>query len=76
MYTIGNYYSIQMNVCCLGWIGTAIPIHPRKYIYLKKIKSTNCYMLMIVPPDDGPRYARNMYPGVDKSLARPGRTQL
>ena len=29
MYTsIGTYYSFQMTVCCAGWIGTAIRIHP------------------------------------------------
>jgi len=25
-----------------------------------KIISTNCYIHTVVPPDDGPRYARNM----------------
>jgi len=24
------------------------------------IGSTNCYIHIVVPPDDGPRYARNM----------------
>ena len=28
-------------------------------IHLKRI-STNCCIHMVVPPDDGPRYARNM----------------
>jgi len=27
---------------------------------LKRIKSTNCCIHTVVPPDDGPRYARNM----------------
>jgi len=28
--------------------------------HLKRIISTNCCMHTVVPPDDGPRYARNM----------------
>ena len=28
---------------------------------LKRIISTNCCIHTVVPPDDGPRYARNMY---------------
>jgi len=28
--------------------------------HLKRIISTNCCIHMVVPPDDGPRYARNM----------------
>jgi hypothetical protein len=27
---------------------------------LKRITSTNCCINTVVPPDDGPRYARNM----------------
>ena len=30
-------------------------------IHLKRITSTNCCIHTVVPPDDGPRYARNMY---------------
>jgi len=26
-----------------------------------RIRSTNCCIHMVVPPDEGPRYARNMY---------------
>ena len=29
--------------------------------HLKRIMSTNCCINTVVPPDDGPRYARNMY---------------
>ena len=29
--------------------------------HLKRTISTNCYIHTIVPPDDGPRYARNTY---------------
>ena len=29
--------------------------------HLKRIISTNCCIHMVLPPDDGPRYARNMY---------------
>ena len=28
---------------------------------LKRIISTNCCIHTVVPPDDGPRYARNLY---------------
>jgi hypothetical protein len=28
--------------------------------HLKRIISTNCCIHTVVPPDDGPRYARNM----------------
>ena len=28
--------------------------------HLKRTKSTNCCIHSVVPPDDGPRYARNM----------------
>jgi len=28
--------------------------------HLKRIISTNCLIHTVVPPDDGPRYARNM----------------
>jgi len=51
MYTtIGTYYSFYMTVFCSGGIGTVIRI---------RIISTNC-IHTVVPPDDGPRYARNM----------------
>jgi len=29
--------------------------------HLKRIRITNCCIHIVVPPDDGPRYARNMY---------------
>ena len=61
MYTtIGIYYSFQMNVCCLGWIG--IDSNPTRTTdsHLKRIININCCIHMVVPPDDGPRYARNM----------------
>ena len=29
--------------------------------HLKRIINTNCCIHTVVPPDDGPRYARNMY---------------
>ena len=46
MQKIGTY-SFQMSVCC--------PVCHLKII------STNCYVHTVVPPDDGPIYARNMY---------------
>ena len=37
--------------------------HPTRKIFIKKkrIISTSFCMHMVVPPDDGPKYARNMY---------------
>ena len=34
---------------------------PQMSSHLKRIISTNCCIHTVVPPDDGPRYARNMY---------------
>jgi len=52
MYTtIGTYYSF-LDGCCPGWI-----VHDS---HLKRIISTNCFKHTVVPPDDGPRYVRNM----------------
>jgi hypothetical protein len=44
--TIGTYYSFYMTVCCPG--------------HLKRTINTDC-IRTVVPPDDWPRYARNMY---------------
>jgi hypothetical protein len=50
-----------MNVCCPGWIGTSSnPIRTTDN-HLKRIIITNCCIHTVVPPDDGPRYARNVY---------------
>jgi len=43
---IGTDYSFWMAVCS-----------PQ----LKRIINTNCRKHMVVPPDDGPRHARNIY---------------
>ena len=62
MYTnIGTYYSFQKTVCFPGWIGTLEYSNPTRTTdsLLKRI-NTNCCILTFVPPDDGPRYARNM----------------
>ena len=57
MYTtIRTYYSCKMSVCCPGWIG----IQPGEQSHLKGIISTNRCIHTVVPPDDRPRYARNM----------------
>jgi len=44
-------------------IGTYYSSNPTRTtdIHLKRIVSTNCCIHTVVPPDDGPRYARNMY---------------
>ena len=55
MYTkIGNY-PFQMTVCCPGSNPTR-----KTDSHLKRIASTNCCIHTVLPPDDGPRYARNM----------------
>jgi hypothetical protein len=51
MYTtIGTYYSFR-SLSVVFWTTDSD---------LKRIISTNCCIHMVVPPDDGPRYARNM----------------
>jgi len=44
-----------MTVCCPGWKDPTRTTD----IHLKRI-CTNCCIHTVVPPDDGPRYARNM----------------
>jgi hypothetical protein len=62
MYTTdGTYYSFQTTVCCPGWIGPNPPRTTDIHLLVKRILSTNCCIHKVVPPDDGPRYARNMY---------------
>jgi len=41
----------------------SVPVifEPPCICHLKRIISTNCSIHTVVPPDDGPRYARNMY---------------
>jgi hypothetical protein len=50
--TTDTYYSFLYDCC---------PIEPGRDSHLKGIISTNCCIHTVVPPDDGPRYARNMY---------------
>jgi hypothetical protein len=57
MYTtIDTYYSFQMMVCCPGWVGQGNRQSSKK----NNKYSTNCCIYTVVPPDDGPRYARNL----------------
>jgi hypothetical protein len=58
MYTtVRKYYSFYMTVVLVG----LEPIQTRTTVsHLKRIISTNCCIHTVVPPDDGPRYARNM----------------
>jgi hypothetical protein len=52
MYTAtGTYYCFQVTVCCPGWIEQDNRQSP------ERIVSTNCCIRMVVPPDDGHRYA-------------------
>ena len=54
MYTtICTYYSFYD--CCPGWVVN----NPARTSHTKRIISTNCCIHTVVPPDDGPRNARN-----------------
>ena len=56
MYTANiTYYSCQMTVCCPGQIGTRTTDN-----HLTRIISTSRCIHTVVPPDNRPRYARNM----------------
>jgi len=44
----------------IGWTGTSNPTRITDN-HLKRIISTNCCIHTVVPPDDWPRYIRNMY---------------
>ena len=59
MYTkFGTYYFFFMNVC-LSRLDQN-PVSNQDNSHLKRIIRTNCCIHTVVPPDDGPRYARNM----------------
>jgi hypothetical protein len=60
--TIGSCHTFWMNVCCPGWIGTNAGTNPNRTTdsNLKRIISINCCIHVVAPPEDGPRYARNM----------------
>jgi len=61
MYTtISTYYTFYTTVCCPGWIETGSNAIRTTDSHLKRITSTNCCIHTVVPPDDGPRYTRNM----------------
>jgi hypothetical protein len=58
MYTaIGTYYSFLVTVCLPGGVGTQTG---KQTVIQKATISTNCCIHTVVPPDDRPRYARNM----------------
>jgi hypothetical protein len=56
MYTTVGTYSFSMTVVLVG----LEPMQPADS-HLKRIKSNNCCIHTVVPPDDGPRYARHTY---------------
>jgi hypothetical protein len=59
MYTaVGTYYSF-LDDCLL----CRLDRNPTRttYSHLKRTVSTTCCIHTVVPPDDGPRYARNMW---------------
>jgi len=59
MYTtIGTYYSFSMTSVVL--FGLATKPNRTTDIHLKSVISTNYCIHTVVPPDDGPRYTRNM----------------
>ena len=57
--TFVTYHAFWMTVCCRGCISS----NPTRTTdsQLKRIISTTCCIHTVVPPDGGPRYARNMY---------------
>jgi hypothetical protein len=58
MYTIIGTYSFS-NDCLLSWLDCSNPTRTTDS-RLKRIVNTNCCIHKVVPPDDGPRYARNV----------------
>jgi len=63
-----------MTVCCPGWIW--INSNPTRTTdsHPKRIISANCCIHMVVPPDDEPRYARNVFSMLDLNPFNPTRT--
>jgi hypothetical protein len=63
-----NLFLIYL-VCLLSWMD----LNPSrtKDVAFNRIISTNCCIHTVVPPDDGPRYARNM-----KGLAKYTKNKL
>ena len=61
-YTTFDTYSFYMTVCCSGCIESSNPSIQsiQDNINLKRIISTKCCIYTVVPPDDGPRYARHL----------------
>jgi len=58
-YVYNNWYLLFfLDDCLLSWLDSS-PTRTTE-IRLKGIISTNCYIHTALPPDDGPRYARNM----------------
>jgi hypothetical protein len=61
MYTtIGTYVLLFLDDFLLCWFGCSNPIRTTDS-HLKRIVRTNCCKHTVVPSDDGPSYARNMY---------------
>ena len=52
-------YLLMMGLCFPGWIGCSNPTRTTDS-HLKRIISTNCSIHTVVPPDEWPRYARNV----------------
>jgi hypothetical protein len=60
MYVYNNWYSLLfLDDCLLSWLDWNNPNRTTDS-HLKRIMSTNCCIRTVVPPDDGPIYARNM----------------
>jgi len=53
---------IRLDDCLLSWLDWYCSSNPTRTTdsHLKRIITTNCCIHTVVPPDDGPRYARNM----------------
>jgi hypothetical protein len=57
----GTTVCIQQSVLKIlfRWMFSRMEQSIQDNSHLKRIISTNCYIHTVVPPDDGPRYARN-----------------
>jgi hypothetical protein len=55
-----NLYMFRAYLVPLSWLDWIQSNQDNREHHLKRIISTNCCLYTVVPPDDGPRYARNM----------------
>ena len=59
-YVHNSWYLYFLDDCLLSWLDWNPSRTRTTDSRLKRIIRTSCCIHMVVPPDDGPRYARNM----------------